>query len=157
MRKRTLAVLAASTATLGVAGFAFADSHHEGGRKGIMIEKLDANGDGQITKEEINTAKAARFAEADANGDGGLTMAELDAFREAERARRMEMRKQRMFERADANGDGVISVDEFESRDRMFARVDTDGDGVLSAEELENMKSHHGKRGGPHRRGGPEN
>lgn len=157
MRKHTLAVLAIGAATLGVAGFAYADHHRQGGGKEMMLQKLDTNGDGEITKAEVDAHKAARFAKADANGDGSLTLAELDAFREAERAERRAARKQRMFARADANSDGVISIEEFESKHRMFERIDVDGDGVLSVEELENMPERHGKRGGPHRRGGPEN
>lgn len=146
MKKLTLAALAVSTATLGIAGFAHAGPKWGGHDK--MLEKLDTDGDGAITKAEVEAAKAAKFAEADANGDGSLTMAELEAFKEAERTRRMEAMKQRMFEKSDTNGDGAISLDEFESRGApMFERADADGDGVISADEIEAMKEKRGKRG----------
>lgn len=160
MRKLTLAALLASGATLGVAGFAYADHHEGSDRKARMIEKLDTNGDGAISKAEVEAAKAAKFAEADANGDGSLTMAELEAFHEAERESKREEMKRRMFARADANSDGVISIDEFEMRGRggenMFERVDANDDGILSAEELEEMKGHHGKRGWRKHHGGDD-
>ena len=96
-----------------------------------------------------------RFAAADTNGDGGLSLEEIEAFREAEREHRMEMRKQRMFDRQDTNGDGVISIDEFESRGMpMFERIDADGDGEITEAELSEMKGHRGhRRGGWHHRG----
>ncbi|MEQ9314901.1 MAG: EF-hand domain-containing protein [Henriciella sp.] len=160
MKKLALAAIIAGGTTLGVAGLAFADHHEDGDYKSRMIEKLDTNGDGAISKAEADAAKAARFAEADANGDGGLTMAELEAFHEAERERRREEMKQRMFARADANSDGVISIDEFDLRGRggedMFDRIDADDDGILTAEELEEMKGHHGKRRWGKHRGGDD-
>lgn len=156
MKKVTLAAILASTATLGVAGYAAAD-HHRGHGKGQMIEKLDTDGDGQITKAEVEALKAEKFAEADANGDGGLSLDELEAFHEAERERRMEARRQRHFERADENGDGVISMDEFDNRrGGMFERVDADGDDIITEEEIEAMKEKRGKRGWHRGRGGPD-
>ncbi|WP_233356126.1 EF-hand domain-containing protein [Henriciella aquimarina] len=153
MRKLTLTAIAAGTAMLGVAGYAYAD-HHRGFGKGQMIEQLDTDGDGQITKAEVEAMKASKFEEADANGDGGLTMEELDAYHEAQRQKRMEAMKQRMFERGDTNGDGVISLDEFEDRGApMFERVDADDDGVITAEEIEAMKEKRGKHGWRHHRG----
>lgn len=152
MKKLALAAILAGTTTIGIAGYAVADNHRGG--KGHMIEKMDTDGDGNITKAEVDALKASRFAEADANGDGGLTMAELDAFHEAERARRMAERKQRMFERSDKDGNGAISVDEFEARGgSMFDRLDSNDDDVISADEIEAMKEHRGKRGGWRHRG----
>ena len=138
---KTLAIIAlmAGTATVGAAGLAAAQPHHGG--MANMMERLDTNGDGQITKEEAEAAKAARFPEADTNGDGGLSMAEMQAFRAAEKARRMETMRQRMFDKADADGNGVISADEFEARGApMFDRMDADGDGVITAEEMQAMR-----------------
>lgn len=156
MKKLALAAILAGTTTLGVAGFAAAE-RHGGHGKGHMMEKLDTNGDGQISRAEVDALKAERFSRADANSDGSLTMDEMEAFHEAERERRKEERKQRRFERRDANGDGVISADEFDSRgDRMFDRVDANDDDVITKDEMKAMKKKHGKHGGHHRRGGPE-
>jgi len=157
MKKLAIIALLAGTATVGAAGLASAKPPHGG--MANMMERLDTNGDGQITKDEAEAAKAARFAEADTNGDGGLSMAEMQAFRAAEKARRMEAMRQRMFEKADADGNGVISADEFEARGApMFDRVDADGDGVITTEEMQAMRDKRGDRGMPgwhHRGGGP--
>ncbi len=151
MKKLALAAIIAGTTTIGIAGYAVAESH---GGKGQMIQKMDTDGDGNITKAEVDALKAARFGEADANGDGGLSMAELETFREAEKARRMAEHKQRMFDRLDKDDNGVISVDEFDSRGgSMFDRVDANDDDVISADEIEAMKEHRGKRGGWRHRG----
>lgn len=48
-----------------------------GGDRAQMIEQLDANGDGAITRAEVDAAAAARFAEADADGNGFLSAEEL--------------------------------------------------------------------------------
>lgn len=145
MKKLALAAILAGTTTLGVAGFATADMHRGG--HGKMIERFDTDGDGQITEAEVEALKAEKFAEADANGDGGLTMAEIEAYKEAERAKRIEARKQAMFERRDTDGNGVISIDEFETRGTpMFDHVDANDDGVISVEEIEAMKEKRGKR-----------
>lgn len=158
MKKYTFAAIAAGSAAMITAGFALAEPPHGDG--GWLIEKLDTNGDGSITKAEVEAAKAAKFAAADANGDGGLTMAEMEAFREAERARMMEAMKTRMFNENDANGDGVISIDEFDSRGMpLFDHVDANDDGILTAEEMTAMREKgdwHHRRGGPGGSHGPD-
>ncbi|MEQ8556718.1 MAG: EF-hand domain-containing protein [Henriciella sp.] len=144
MKKLALAALIAGTTTVGVAGYAIAQPYNGG--RGQMIEKMDTNGDGQITKAEVEAHKAQRFAEADANGDGSLSMAEMEAFRAVQRARRMEARQQAMFDRRDANGDGVISADEFGGRGAMmFDRLDVDDDDIITADEIGAMKVKRGR------------
>jgi hypothetical protein len=43
----------------------------------MVFEEWTSNGDGAVTLEEMEGARAARFAEADANGDGALDRDEL--------------------------------------------------------------------------------
>ena len=45
----------------------------EGRRGGRMLERADANGDGRVTRAELTASTRARFAEMDANGDGKVT------------------------------------------------------------------------------------
>ncbi|WP_375173399.1 EF-hand domain-containing protein [Pseudooceanicola sp.] len=150
---------------------AFAQERGDGprGPRGPMLpfEEIDANGDGQITQEEIAAHAAARFAQADTDGDGTLSSEELVARMEAQRAERMQRRAERMIERRDANKDGRLTADEMGPRggDRLFARLDANEDGVITKEELDQAREafrerHEGKHKhfGEHRkgqRGGP--
>jgi Ca2+-binding EF-hand superfamily protein len=121
---------------------------------------LDADGDGVLTAEELQSAKADRMGEIDTNGDGFVTVDEMIALMLARNAERIEARFGKMLERADANGDGQLSVDELgEMRGAPGPKLDAaglpkgwdaNGDGVLSEEEfqtaMENRKDRHGKR-----------
>ena len=101
------AFAAAGVGLLG-AGLAVAGPGRGGGR---MMEKFDANGDGQLDEAEraaMRAAREARHAEMmkklDTNGDGAVD----DAERQAARAARAEAR----FARLDTNGDGALSLEE---------------------------------------------
>ncbi|MEL7416234.1 MAG: hypothetical protein AAGJ92_10140, partial [Pseudomonadota bacterium] len=65
------------------------------------FEAIDTNGDGQVTPEEMEAMRAARFAEVDTNGDGELSQAELLARAEQRDADRMTQRIERFIDRAD--------------------------------------------------------
>lgn len=152
MKKLTIAALI-TLALGGVTYTAMADNHRGGGA--AMLEKVDTNQDGNITKDEITSHRAEKFTSADLNGDNLITPDEFEAFAEAERERRMAERQARMFDRLDANDDGYISADEHASADkrmdRMFNRIDSDGDGVITEAEREaakeKMENRRGKRG----------
>ncbi len=155
MKKLTIAALL----TVGVAGFtyaAMADNHRGPGHGGAMLEKVDANQDGNITKDELSAHRAERFLSADTNGDNLVSPEEFEAFSLAERERKQAERQAKRFERLDANGDGLITAEEHdaaaaERMERMFDRVDADGDGVVTEAEMEAakeaMKERRGKRG----------
>lgn len=116
------------------------------------FEEIDANGDGNVTPEEIATAMQvradARFAQVDTNGDGALSADELSAQVDADRAERMADRIAKRIEDADANGDGLLQAEELAAQmedrmegrrggaDRLFDRFDADENGSLSAEEF---------------------
>ncbi len=122
--------------------------HHHG--HGRMLENLDTDKDGVITREEAQAARKSRLMKADANGDGALTMEELKAHREKMREERRERRMERRFKRLDANGDGKITGDEIDGmKMRRFDKVDANGDGKITKEEIEahkaKWKERHGK------------
>ncbi|QYX57919.1 calcium-binding protein [Roseovarius sp. SCSIO 43702] len=135
-------ILLATAVSLGYAGTAQAGP---GGER-PTFEALDADGDGKITRAEMQAHRDARFAEVDSDGDGKLSAAELEARMKA----RAERRAARMLERLDTDGDGAVSKAEMEARrggDHMM-RADGDGDGAISKAEFDAMKAQMKKRHG---------
>ena len=140
-KKLMIATIAAAGSALIAAGAVAAEGKGSGQANGRGWERMDVNGDGKITAEEM-TEKNARFiAQADADGDGAVTQEEAKAFHETRRA---EMREKR---NPDKNGDGVVDRTEYvtAAQDR-FDRQDKNGDGVLSEDEMQ--RGHHGRRFG---------
>jgi Ca2+-binding EF-hand superfamily protein len=110
------------------------------------FSQLDADGDGQITKAEMQQHHMARFSKVDTDQDGVLSRAEL----EAEGRQRVEEHVSRMIERHDANGDGVLSPDEMarpEKAGKMFERLDADNSGGISEAEFKEVRAKMGERG----------
>lgn len=129
-------VLTAFAVTAGAAS-----AGNKGGHKShrMSFEQLDADGNGEVTKAEMQAAAKARFADADANGDGALSRDEMLAAANA----RAEKRVDRMMERMDANGDGKITPDERPGMpDEKFDKIDADGSGGISKEEFAEMRKH---------------
>ena len=91
-----------------VAGLAIASqSGHFGQRthhQGFHAKKLDTNGDGMLTREEMLAKNAARFTSLDKDGSGSITADEFSA------------NLAQMFDRLDANGDGMLAPDELPRR-----------------------------------------
>ncbi|WOJ92100.1 EF-hand domain-containing protein [Congregibacter variabilis] len=109
---------------------------------GIM--NLDADGDGQISREEFlppgHRGGPKMFKRADANGDGELTRDEMLAAVETAGERQAKMPQ--MFDAMDTDGNGVVTPGE--AQDHAFARMDANADGFVSQDEAKAM---HGKRG----------
>lgn len=124
---------------------------------------LDANGDGQVTQDEIAAQRTARIAAMDTDGDGNLSEAELTAAHEAREAERKAARTKQMMARMDANKDGVVSLAEMtpdaDHGVKMFKRIDANGDGAISKAEADaamekmakRMEKRDGKGGKDHR------
>lgn len=116
--------------------------HH--GRSG-GIARLDADGDGRLSRAELAGKEtfAAKFAEVDGNRDGYLVRSELRNYHERMRPQRQAehaKRSDEQFAAADLNRDGKISkVEASEKLPRLakgFAWMDENRDGFLSREEL---------------------
>lgn len=119
------------------AAVALAESHGDrdcrrGEHRERMIDGLDADNDGKISKAEARAGSDAHFDRIDANNDGVITPDEAE----------------RLFRpQPDANGDGKISTEEFAALgDARFAKRDANNDGVLADDELK--PPHRGRHGG---------
>lgn len=158
MKTLISATLAASILIGGAAASAEpAGGHGHGPRGGgRMLEMLDGNKDGTITRAEATAALTQHFAAMDSDKNGTITQAE----REAARTRMMQER----FAKMDTDGNGQLSQQELMAardakregmrgkmgrmmkgdmtRDQflarpmaMFDRVDTNKDGQITAAE----------------------
>ena len=149
MKKLTIAALV--TVVIAGATYTAMAQHHRGGPR-QMLEQVDANADGAVTKAEIEAHRTDKFASADTNGDNLVSAAEFEEFAIAECERKQAERRAKL----DTNGDGMITADEHAAADdkrvdRLFERMDADGDGVITEAERdaakEAMKERRGKRG----------
>lgn len=131
-------------------GGEMADFMPGAGRRGGMVgegvlQRVDTNGDGMISKAENRAAAEARFARMDANGDGtigaderGRGMGKWKRGRGGEEgARRDGPRSMGHGMKADANGDGVITRAEFDAQNAArFAAIDANKDGKIDSSEM---------------------
>ncbi|MGD9495419.1 MAG: EF-hand domain-containing protein [Armatimonadota bacterium] len=117
-------------------------------RRARMFDRMDANHDGKLTRDELPGPGADSMMQADTNGDGAISRQEFDKAAEA-------MREAFArgpgggagfggpgggFERMDANGDGVLKGDEIPERFReRWMQGDANGDGALTREELQKL------------------
>jgi Ca2+-binding EF-hand superfamily protein len=139
------------TALAGVAVASAQPPHGECKGGGCGMAKLDSNGDGVVTKDEMLAHMTALFDKADANKDGQVTPEErkaaFDRFADAR------------FTEADKNHDGALSGDELPPwLAQKLNALDTNGDGKLTQQELAAMRAKHEKHfeeregGGTHTR-----
>lgn len=96
-RIKLLAATALMTAGLAAAA---AVSAAEAGRGKGMFDRIDRNGDGSISRDEAQAARAAHFARLDANGDGSITVEEFQA------------QANSRFSRMDLDNDGQVTREE---------------------------------------------
>lgn len=103
-----------------------------------ILQRLDANNDSAVSRDELVAARAKLFARLDVNSDGGIDEDETEMLREAimNRATAMQARLGNQMRRLDTSGDGKVSRDEFRARTLFFDLADRDGDGKLSAAEF---------------------
>ncbi|OBQ71001.1 EF-hand domain-containing protein [Mesorhizobium erdmanii] len=107
-----------------------------------ILQRIDTNGDGAISKDEMTAARERLFKRLDRNGDGVIDEKEIESARQAieDRAEVAQARLANRWRRMDANGDGKVSEQEFASSMPLFDLVDRNGDGKLSADEIATVR-----------------
>ena len=124
---------------------------HHGEMEGMMFKKLDANGDGVISKAEFNAFNARHFKKLDTNNDGKLTPEELQGGHKQEMGHgdgttHLDQR----FNAADANHDGGLDREEASNMPMLsqyFDEVDANKDGKVTRQEyLDAMPLLHGAK-----------
>lgn len=97
-----------------------------------MMERYDANKDGKLTQDEINSNREAWLKEFDANNDGKLS---LDEFKQLYLKARAE-RIVREFQQFDRDGDAGVTLEEYQRPlADIVERMDRNGDGALSKDD----------------------
>ena len=115
-------------------------------RAATMFDRLDVNGDGQLSAADREAAERKRFDEADTDGNGQLSFAEVTAQREKHQQARAERREQRP-QRMAARGDGETRGAGHRAGMRMMhgeggpgrpmpEQADTDSNGTISRAEF---------------------
>jgi hypothetical protein len=162
MTKSTLAPVAALAVLVGLSTTASADTDGRGHwRHGMgprffamqMMERYDANKDGKISQEEIDTNRTEWLQRFDTEKDGGLSLKEFEAlWLEAHRGRMV-----REFQFFDRDGDGKVTLEEYKRPLTDLVRNhDRNGDGFLSRDDRQ-MGHRRGQHGGGDKAGEDEN
>jgi len=103
----------------------------------LAFKKMDANGDGVVSKNEFNEFNARHFKEMDANKDGKVTREEMNASASKVIRNGLTHLEER-FAAADTDHDGGLDRKEAEAMPVMLAyfdEIDTDKNGKITREE----------------------
>jgi Ca2+-binding EF-hand superfamily protein len=103
-----------------------------------LVQHLDTAGTGYVTQDEFVTAAKTRFAKLDRNGDGKLTPDELGPPRSGKApAAKQAGFGARRFDKLDTNHDGVVTLDEYVAAAvAKFRELDVHGNGRVTADEI---------------------
>ncbi|MBB5703816.1 hypothetical protein FHS76_003726 [Ochrobactrum daejeonense] len=157
MKSKTAFIAVIATSLLSVSAFA-QESNSKNTDKPAAETTVAPNKDMKGKRGPIDLEKFSRMDRlkaADTNGDGVLSRDEIEALalkRVVNRA------ANRMERRLDANGDGKVTLAEIENqRQKEFAALDRNEDGKIDRSEMRTAKMYHHARGqhhkGPHRWG----
>jgi Ca2+-binding EF-hand superfamily protein len=99
----------------------------------MMIANFDNNGDGTVTREELEAGLRQNFRQADTNGDGRLDAGEVEAANQ----RRIALDESTAIPLIDWNQDGYVDFNEFSAGIRsQFLQLDLNGDGKVTIDEF---------------------
>lgn len=152
--KRAFVLGTAMITAVALGAAAQAEAKPFGGQSVMVFADLDQDKDGKITKEEFAARGEARFKAADADGNGELSLEEM----QAAAAKRSATRAEEMLKTLDTDGNGTLSQAEMDAAkggkregkmgDRFISKLDTDGDGAVSEAEFAAMKDKMSKKRG---------
>ena len=101
-----------------------------------MLKQFDKNNDGFLEPSELPDRMRERFQQMDANGDGKISRQELEKlagrFGEAPAAATDDT----LFRLLDKNADGKLSKEELQDAAKILEKLDRNKDGMLDREEL---------------------
>lgn len=104
---------------------------HRGDFAQHILERVDTDHDGKISKAEFDAEGQAMFKRLDENGDGKIAENEMPQ-------RHWARFGGQMFDRMDTDHDGNVSKAEFQAAsDKMFQRMDKNGDGIIEKDEMQ--------------------
>lgn len=149
---KTPIIATAAIAAL-LAGFAVAGDAPRAAAPRQVLHS-DTDGDGRVSREEAVAAATERtnkwFDKLDADKDGYVTKEEMAKSRENRRAA-MREKMDEHFKAVDLNGDGQLSLDEVQAKAPRLAErfndLDKNKDGQLSKDELRAGGHRHKRQG----------
>jgi Ca2+-binding EF-hand superfamily protein len=99
----------------------------------MLIANYDSNGDGTVTRRELEAGLRQYFRQADTNHDGRLDPDEVAAANQ----RRISKDESAAMPLIDWNQDGYVDFDEFAAGVRsQFEQLDLNGDGKVTPDEF---------------------
>ncbi|MCP4700420.1 MAG: hypothetical protein GY862_26750 [Gammaproteobacteria bacterium] len=119
-------------------------------RMAEQTARFDSNGDGRVTREEMQAARAEAFRQGDSDANGALSLAELQTLQ----AKRKEERLAAGYAYLDSDSDGAITAAEFvngrpggteTATTALFNLTDSDDSGTLSFDEFAVLHSKTGR------------
>lgn len=120
----------------------------KGRQRGDAVKRFDTDGDGKLCPEEYKAgfkkAPEGQFEKIDANKDGFVTREEMRKMRQ-----KQAQEKKKKLLAADKDKDGKVTLAEYKAvfpkaNPKAFERLDTDKDGSLSAEEIKKIGARRG-------------
>lgn len=128
---------AAGASVAAVAVIVAGAAHADRGRHGMsdvsaLMERYDANRDGALSQEEIDTNRTQWHGEFDKDKSADLSLAEFEALWLKARHEMMV----REFQEFDRDGDGKLTLDEYKAPlNAMVSRLDRNGDGLVNRDD----------------------
>ena len=137
MKHRIKIWLAAGASFAGAAALIAGVAQADRGGRGMhdvssLMERYDANRDGALSQEEVDTNRTQWHGEFDKDKTGDLTLAEFETL--WLKARRQGMVRE--FQEFDRDGDGKLTLDEYKAPlNAMVSRLDSNGDGLINKDD----------------------